>query len=32
MDALTTPWRKSTRTGGNNDDCVEIAVIEQGRD
>jgi hypothetical protein len=27
MDALTTPWRKSTRTGGNNDDCVEIAVV-----
>jgi transcriptional regulator with XRE-family HTH domain len=32
MDALTTPWRKSTRTGGNNDDCVEIAVVETGRD
>jgi hypothetical protein len=32
MDTLTTPWRKSTRTGGNGDDCVEIAVFEAQRD
>jgi len=31
MDNLTTPWRKSTRTGGG-DDCVEIAVVEVLRD
>jgi hypothetical protein len=29
---LTTPWRKSTRTGGDGDDCVEIAVVEAHRD
>jgi hypothetical protein len=32
MDNLTTPWRKSTRSGGGGDDCVEIAVIETHRD
>jgi hypothetical protein len=27
MDTLTTPWRKASRSGANNDDCVEIAVV-----
>lgn len=32
MGVVTTPWRKSSRSGANNDDCVEVAVAEQERD
>jgi hypothetical protein len=32
MDGQTTQWRKASRSGANNDDCVEIAVVETGRD
>jgi hypothetical protein len=28
MGVVTTPWRKSSRSGANNDDCVEVAVAE----
>jgi hypothetical protein len=31
MGTLTNVWRKSTRSGGNGDDCVEITVIETDR-
>jgi hypothetical protein len=32
MDGQTNPWRKASRSGANNDDCVEIAIVETDRD
>jgi hypothetical protein len=29
---VLTPWRRSSRSGANNDDCVEVAVAEKKRD
>lgn len=31
MDLTTANWRKSTRSGNNGGDCVEVAVV-RGRD
>jgi uncharacterized protein DUF397 len=32
MGVVTTPWRKSSRSGANNDDCVEVALAKKERD
>ncbi|MGH3374266.1 MAG: DUF397 domain-containing protein [Actinoallomurus sp.] len=32
MDVVTTSWRKSSRSGGSQSECVEIAVVEKERD
>jgi hypothetical protein len=29
MDVVTTPWRKSSHSGANGDDCVEVTVTEE---
>jgi hypothetical protein len=26
------PWRKSTRSGANGGNCVEVAAVERGED
>jgi hypothetical protein len=31
MGVLATSWRKSSRSGANNDECVEVAVVEKER-
>lgn len=30
MDLTDATWRKSTRSGNNGGDCVEITVVEDG--
>jgi hypothetical protein len=30
MDVKNLDWRKSTRSGQNGGDCVEIAIAEKG--
>lgn len=32
MGVLKTLWRKSSRSGANNDECVEVAIAEKERD
>ncbi|WP_221640223.1 DUF397 domain-containing protein [Actinoallomurus bryophytorum] len=29
---MTGPWRKSSRSGANGGNCVELAVVERGED
>ncbi|HEY0537629.1 MAG TPA: DUF397 domain-containing protein [Actinoallomurus sp.] len=31
-DLSTTTWRKSTRSGGNGGDCVEVAEVDRDTD
>lgn len=32
MDLNTPEWRKSTRSGGNGGECVEVATVEDRSD
>ena len=32
MGLVTSSWRKSSRSGGSQSECVEIAVAEKERD
>ncbi|MCW2859280.1 MAG: hypothetical protein JWP48_988 [Actinoallomurus sp.] len=32
MDDVNATWRKSTRSGGNGGDCVEVAEVDRDAD